>query len=134
MALSSWDIVWLLGYQWPPNPPTCNCNNTVTFEGYCVNDSELNYILWGYAAYICGSGTFTRTQALLGLDTALIARGTDPADVRARKVAAAGYGWDYASGAAAPSEVELFEWPELCVPSTHQGSATTTNWKWTPLQ
>jgi len=54
-----WDIVnaWsgivkrAEGFRYPSVP---RCEDTVTFQGHCVNIWELNYYLWGFVNRLCG--------------------------------------------------------------------------------
>ena len=119
---SSWDT-WIKGYG---ETISSGCENTMTFNGVCVNADELNYVEFGVGMDLCGKSDYWFGLLL----QALIARG-DPPDVAGRKVAAAAYGY----GENSQSQVEAIKWPHKCKASKKEltGKNRVLSWYWQGL-
>ena len=124
-AFNSWDIHWLkANTDFGGSSP--NCTDTVTFQSYCANKDELNYVMYGWGIVL---GEEPAKMMLRRLDRGLWLRHSDSSAVRARKVGFA------TLGAGLRTMKADLAWPASCALRIDMYyPVDITEWKWDGLK
>jgi len=128
--LWSWDILWL--YRWSyTSPGGCgHCNDTVTFEGGCVNATELNYMMFGLGVRLLYmDAEIIIGEMVAGLKIRSLFPGGDTSDAIQRKAGFAMY------GAGEYQAVQPWMWwPWNCEPNKEKYEPDIHYWEWLGLK